>query len=621
MVLNMSIFWKKSVSLICITLCVTLFVSQTLWSASYQDTGANHEVIILFDLNSSDEWHASGLLSADVLCQLVEGLPLEWHLGLITFELDIVNSIAPGADTRASVHTVLSQPEYIHTYRYPALFSDSALNHTILFLSNNELAVLESDSALIANIMIDELISDGLLVHSLNLSDELTQTEPEYSAGRDLSAPEFSFVPQALPGQSLVQNFSVYLSGEPNDTRRVLIASENVVERVFVSVGGYAAEVEFGRRFGVVEVLETSYELVQVDFSSTGQTSVSIASAQESDALNLANNGLYTRLWLSGLAEDSLFLSSFFDGALVPLFAHGTAPQLGLNLAADIPALPQEPLLQVPTAAAPMTPVVVTIDLPQPAEIPADDDNDEDYDENDDDTPAAVQADPPAATDPPPSAAEPHISDETTPADDYEVPSGFNSSAIWIAAVIILLILILFFAGRKMQDKKPQTTRGSAAKKKHAKKAKEQKTASGKTAPAPIPVPVKQPEKPEEMFVFAGKFDIYLEHTDTQPGAFALFKLGKRKQASLEKILSKCSNINISGDLANTKDILFAADSSGELKVVNNSDFRVCVKEDQLQLNESRILSQGDNIHIFFEGERKLVLSPRFLYQMPKGGL
>lgn len=609
---NMSKFWKKTVSLICTILCVTLFVSQTLWSAAYQDRDRSHEVIILFDLSSSDQWYEVGLLSADTLWQLMDGLPLEWHVGLITFDSNIVNSIPPRTDARASVHAVLSDPSYAYTYQIPALFSDSALSHTVVLLANNEMAVVEVDtaygSARLANTVVEELILIGLSVHSLNLSDEYVQTVPNYLDVRDLAAPEFSFISDLLPGQNIAQEFSMYLFGEPgNRSRRMLIAAEHDVEHVFVSFNGYTREVEFGRRVGIIEVLDASDDNVRIDFSSVGLASASLASVQESSAINLSNDNQPMRFWLSGLAEESLFLSSFFNGALVPLFMDGTTPQLELV----IPNV-DEPIPQEPIAPAPMTPVVVTINLPLLPDAIADDEVvDNNTDEEDEEVTSPILAEDPPATYTPELYSPGEIA--SYPYDD-DASFGFNLPIFWIIFVAILLALILFFFKHKAQDKKSRT-----------KKARGQKSLQKKvdnpppeSIPALIPAITQKASNPEELLEFAKKFDIYLSQTDTVPAAFALFKLGRAKEISLQKILRKCSNIRISDDLTNTKDIRFSVDSSNTLKVVNNSSFKVCVKENPLQINESRVLLQGDNVHIFFEGDRELVLSPRFLYQMSK---
>ena len=618
---NMSKFWKKTVSLICMILCGTFFISQPLWSAADQDRG--HEVIILFDLSSSAQWCESELFSDDALRQLIYGLPSEWHVGLITFNSNIVNSIAPSVEARTSIHTVLSDPNHVHTYRSPALFSDFALSHTIVLLANNEMAILEPDissgSAHLANIAVDELISVGLSLHSIDLSDEYVQSDSGDVATRDLAVPEFSFVLDLLPGQNMAQEFSAYLPAEPGDgdSRRILIVAEDDVEHIYVNYNGYVREVELGRRVGIVEVLGAADESVRVEFSSTGQALISAISMQESNVANLTNNGQAMRFWLSGLAEESLFLSSFFDGALVPLFAAGTAPQLGLTIPNVDESSTQDPISQAPVA-----PVVVSINLPTITDAATDEGTDNGTDETEVNTPVLPE-DPPVAYIPEPSPP-----DDTGNYlhDGDEASSGFNISIFWLVVIAILLALILFFFKRKEQGKKPLTKRGSkAAKKERAKKLRGQKSLPQKSddnpqkaAPVPVPAVVQESSSPEELLEFAKKFDIYLNQTDTMPAAFALFKMGRTKEVSLQKILRKCSNIRISGELTNTKDIRFILDSSNTLKVVNGSSFKVCVKEIPLQANESRILSQGDNVHIFFEGDRELVLSPRFLYRMSK---
>ena len=629
----MSNFLKKIASLVCIMLCVTLFVSQTLWSAAYQNRGESHEVIILLDLSASDLWYESGILSAEGLSQLMDGLPDSWHVGLVTFDRYIVNSITPSADTRALVHAALSEFRYEHIYRSPTFFSGQALSHTIVLLSNEEMAVLEfGDSARLANTAIEEIVSTGLSVHSLNLSDTHNQIERDNLDSRDLSAPEFSFVADTLPGQGIAQNFSVYLSGEPSDSRRVMIASENVVHSVFVSADSHATEVEFGQRFGIIEIGGAYDALVQVDFYAVGQTALSAVSAQDAQSFTSVDSTQPTRFWLTGSAEDSLFLSSFFDGGLVPLFTEGVMPQLGLNITAidePPPQVLQQPQLP-PTTPTPfvLTPTIVAIDPPTIG-AGADDADDEDNDDVDNEaneeqgeiTEPAQADDPPATYTP-----EPYTSDETEPYTEYEESARFNFFIIWFVIIAALLVLLLFLARRKKQDKQPRTKGQSrAAKQERAKRVKEQKaplkkvkdTPQPKVIPAPIPALTKEAKDPKELLEFAEKFDIYLNQTDTSPAAFALFKLGKGKQVTLQKMLSKCSNMRISGDLAETKNICFAVDKQGVLTVTNDSTFKVCIKDNQLQMNETRTLSQGDNIHVSFGG-RELVLSPRFLYRAAK---
>lgn len=608
-------FGREIISILAIMLCGVagiVFASLTLWSAAQHNTPARHEVVVLFDINAADKWHESGILAPSTLREMMDALPDDWNIGLVTFDSgmfdkDIINVISPGADTRERVHTALVRPSRVSFERSPVFFSGTALSKTIVFLSNNEAVILpiEDASPALADAVIEEIVHGGFVVYRATVGleapdgyDYEEDQEPERPAfGSSL----FSFM-SPTQNRNAAQNFTIALSGGQDELEKVIITSQNPIEYIVISADDNVLEMEIGQRFAVIEVDNLTSAPAQIDFSVQGAASISTALVQDTEQ---------SRLWLSGPAHDSVFLASIFDGALVPFFAQGIAPQLNLGAMAEHVAEP----INIPPVGTPQSPVIVAFETPATTQAPADtqepdadiendnnNDNEDDSDDIDDEPVAANEI--PATTAPPP--AEPTA--EPTSAQQAPVPiTGLaldaNGEFAFTPSVIMLIatfgVPIIVVGGFLINEKRKA-------------RAKRRTKAAARASEA-LELPVTP--LANDMFKFAGKFDVYINQSDEFTAGYALFKMKVGEEASVRDILAKCSHFKGLEDLPDPEYVYFTLNSMGTLKITNDSDCDVYIKTEKLKLNRRRTISQGDNIHITFGEKRELIISPRFLFQ------
>lgn len=616
---------KKIVALLCI-LCITALLAQPASGLAASNESEIHEVIILFDVSASMSWNDVGQLAPDALRQIVSSLPSYWHVGLVTFNSDVVDIIPPGLDTRRSIHETLAGTRYsswtnsgVGFFQSMVLFSAQAHSQTIIFMTDGILVSPPTDHALLTDkeaanaqdfgeTMISQIITSGIVVHTIVVGQDLsdahglimglapatgghvfeTNTSSElHRIARTLAFDTLATAHnQADTAQMITSTdggFTVHLPTEAIDSARILITAESRIDDVVVSASGDSVEVESGLHFAMVEILRPTGSVIQIDFTTSGE--------------------------------------SFAD----------------LILTRGFEPYPMDDPDQEPT------------DIP---EIPVDD--------------------PPQET------------PEMPPADD---PVEERTSVVWpfiVAAICLLLcLLLLLFLRTKRTEKKSQAQK-SQAKKPPApaptpapvrtpapaptpapvqtpppvRTPAPAPTPAPVRAPAPAPAPVRTPtpapvqtptptptpaptptptpipipvqaptpapvltQEPQKLemqsaFDFAGKLDLYILNTTTSAQSTDLFRLGKGKRVSLQDILKKC---RISNKFPGAEHVYISTTPEGDLQVRNGSDYAVSVKSTVLAKHESHVLTHGDNI--CFSGEHdlyKLTLSPRFLYRAPK---
>jgi len=606
---------KEIISILGIMLCGVvgiIFASLTLWSAAQHNMSARHEVVVLFDISSADKWHEAGILAPNTLRETMDALPDDWNIGIVTFdsgmfERDMINVISPGADTRERVHTALVRPTRVSFERSPAFFSGTALSKTIVFLSNNEVVILpiEGASPALADAVIEEIVHGGFIVYRATVGLEALE-EYDYEENQEPERPPFgsSLFSFMRPAQSrdALQNFTIALSEEQGELEKVIITSQNPIEYIVISTDDNVLEMEIGQRFAIIEVDNPTSAPAHLDFSVQGSASISTASVQDTEQ---------SRLWLSGPAHDSVFLTSIFDGALVPFFAQGIAPQLNLGAADGNAAEP----ISIPPVATPQSSVIVAFETPTTTptssdtqepndDVENDDNNDDNEDDNDDidDEPVAANETPVTTTPP----VEPPV--EPTRAQQASEPSvglALNANGAFALTPSVIMLIATFGV--------PIIVIGAFLinEKRKARAIRRAKVAARASEAQELPVT----PLANDMFKFAGKFDVYINQSDEFPAGYALFKMKVGEEVSVREILAKCPHFKGLDDLPDPEYVYFTLNSMGTLKITNDSDCDVHIKTEKLKLNRRRTLSQGDNIHITFGEKRELIISPRFLFQ------
>jgi len=557
---------------------VILFISVPFKGVIHYGAPERHELVIL--LNPCSSYGRDGFFAFENLEQIImSGLPPEWYVGLVLFDVDIINVVAPDTYSRESALHALLNPEYESNIMHYGFFSDLADTRTIVFVTDDELAVLPVWSGLIADTVIIDLISGGLNIYQVHIEYDLTDTDVllDYDYERDFS-----------------QIFSIHLYGEQSEVDKVLIMADNAIDHALLSVEGYSADIWLSQSIAIIETINPYQRPVSIEFSTTGEASASLASMQ-----NIGQS----RFLVGEPAEQNLFLNSFFDGAFIPLFASGIDVQADMLLpeSDEYVTTPIEPSTQIETpvqqpAVQAQLPVVLPLTPPalqpqMPINVIDDESGEDDIDdysgyedENGEENGGEPVETPLASTD----AGEPTPT-PSEPADDG-VGADTNPNLIIftiIAVLFVLVALILLLRRRKATAEGAKPVLGDTEK-----------------------------ELSDGALVFSGKFDIYVGRLGDLPQAYALFKTGAKKEVSVHDILRKTKHVNAMVELGNTENLVFNIDRRNVLHITNNSDCVVFVNSQELELGKRVSISQGESINIVLGDERALIFSPRFLYRM-----
>ena len=247
------------------------------------------EVVILFDISTSMSWYDTGFLAPNALQQLVQTLPAHWHVGLVTFDTDVVDVVAPSANSRPIIHAILDDVQYNNwtnsgagIFQAMELFSENALSRTIVFVTDGEKANMPNNAATIAATELAEdaialLVASDIIVHSIvieyafdirheaimNLSANTGGMLFEGVSSEELSNTAFQLLSDALSvagtvvgrTQATDQLSNLIISLPAVDRAQVLLKAEAEIENISVSGTGRSVEIINGSRFAVIDIL------------------------------------------------------------------------------------------------------------------------------------------------------------------------------------------------------------------------------------------------------------------------------------------------------------------------------------------------------------------------------
>jgi len=307
-------------ALLCI-LCAIYVFPQAALGADSGDPEP-HELVLLFDNSKTMSDNDAALLAPDALRQILGSLPSHWHVGLVTFHTEVVDVVAPGADTRPAIHTILTGVRYTGEANAGAglfqavnLFSDHAHSRTIIFVTDGNIATIPTTAAgansiILAQEMIAEITASDIQVHTIAVRNELAayhQHEAlmglaEATGGylfRDISAEGLGEIASTLVFDVLgvarnrvavrqiadsIGNFTIPLPARGPDAVRVLITGEPSIGHIAVSGNGSGIDIQRGQGFALVEILRQTDQAMDIEVTARGARYADVILEQELEA-------------------------------------------------------------------------------------------------------------------------------------------------------------------------------------------------------------------------------------------------------------------------------------------------------------------------------------------------
>lgn len=585
-------------------LCATFLLAQPGLSADTDDADA-HELILLFDLSTSMSWNDTEFLAPDALQQIVSSLPSYWHLGIVTFRADVIDAVAPGADTRGMVGAILGEARYSNYTNSGAglvqamdLFSDNARSRTIVFMTDGEMAMLPSadataEAVTLAEQAIAQVIESDIQVHTIAVGIDFDRTHEAIlglapatggTLFQDVRSAELSKIASTLVFDVLgvarsqagaaqlddtTGTFAVRLPATGLDFARVLITAESALDHIVVSSSGANVGIQTGQRFALVEITRPLDPVITIELSAEGMSSVSLILEWDLRLMTaIADDGI-ARLWLLDSMGENVLRNPFFsqqaynmEAEFFNLDAHtgevldATRAHLevfGVNTRQEI-AMPEiETFANFPTSPS--------------EEISETSENAEEVVEVPVEGTFLVERDP------------------------WFTLFPFALTAFVFSLLVLICLLVLHFRRRR--------------------------AVSPSVAALPrIVTPVTQ--SADSRFAFAGKLDLYLYSTlggrESAPKTVHMFSFGKKgADLPLEMILRKCG---IADAFPGSDQIYFSANGQGSLQVAVDSNGIAFVGTKPLEERQGHALSNGESVRVPNRDQtQELEVSPRFLYR------
>ncbi|MCL2408503.1 MAG: VWA domain-containing protein [Oscillospiraceae bacterium] len=592
---------KQLVATLVILFAIFLFPQSVLGVASgdadsFDSASSAHEVILLFDTGASIGLNDPAFLAADAMQQIASSLPSLWHVGLVTFNAQIVDYVPPGDGTWAEIHNILENISYANLTNPNAgllkavdLFSDYALSRTIIFLTDehdNDTAKDLTTDVQQEEEIVAQIAAYDIRMHVVALGDmgDILPTlwlSPHMDGLllRDLRAEDLSSIASALvfnilgvAGSPQISdangNFSVRFPAEGIDSARVIVTAESAIEDFAVDSGGGHVDVHIGHRFALIEISDPasiSDQMINIALTTAGNSSAELIVEWDLQLMSAAGNDDSARFWLADSEGRNAFLNPFFDRSIFPIsvnanelhledgYLHWDADEetvfwlLQTHLGAfgiNLPDFVATPVSELP---------------PPPAETPATE---------------------PAPTDP--------LSTDPSQNDNDEVSVFPLRTLLGLIIGIILVLAALLFILRLASIRKKAA------------------------------YPQNEPATDANEFIFAGKLDLYVVNigatdNNTEDIKPRIFKFPRSRKTSLKDILQKC---NLSNTFPGSNQIYFEIDGQGTLQIINGSDCAISVGSNVLNKNEPYKLHHKGNVCVRDIYEiSELIISPRFLYQ------
>ena len=607
--------YGRQIVAVLLILCIMPFFSQPTLGAASDDTGyydtilQSHEIILLLDTSASMSWSDAAFLAPDTLRQITGSLPSYWHVGLVTFNSDVVDVVPPGADTRAEIHTALQAVQYTGYANAGAgllqaagLFSDHALSRTMVFLTDGQsgqtpetdipedvmqlkdqaIAQIATTDIQVHTIAVDYGAADshsGILGLALATGGHLFRELRSEDLSRIASTLSFGIFGIARNPQmrDAAGGFLVRLPTMGLDAVRVLITAESAIEYVIVVDGdsGSYVDVQAGKRFALVEVLNPTSQTIRIDLVTAGSSSADLVVEWDLRLMEERPDGGLARFWLADNDGENVFLNSFFSETFFPIFCTEgvllqTCAEAG-HLHWGVEAEEASFVLQAYLGA-------FGINIPDSVEKQV-----------------AVPAPPvePLPTAPPVIDDPVDIFEEEPPSpiidnmiDDIDVAESEHGFVVPILAGVCALLVIALLLYLRYFRRQPVET-------------------------------AQTEQEGERELVFTGKMDLYVIIGSDDPGApnrtVRLPRRGQDRERSLKEILQKC---RLSDTFPGSEHVFFSADKQGALQVLNTSNCTIFAGSDMLVKGEQYTLRHKENVRIRdIYGTSELVISPRFLYQ------
>ena len=549
----------KKIRILLFMLCLVLLFQQAALGVGTSDTGA-HELIVLFDISTSMEWNDIGFLAPDALQQLVGSLPSSWHIGLVTFDADVVDIISPGSNTRSAIYAALTEVEYANwtssgtgLLHASELFSADSASRTIVFVTDGEKAHMSTAGAtaeaeLLAETALAQVIASDIRVHTIVMGNDFDIRHESimglaHATGGHLfegiASEELSGVVSALAFDVLGTSRNVVGTAQITDgagsfvvqlpaadLARVLITAESPIDNISISGGN--AEIHTGARFALVEFTGSAEQEAVIAFTTSGTSTAELILDWDLQLMaEVCAEENQARLWLSDRAGVNVLTSPFFRSRALSLSIDGVQRQVqaedGYILLNIDPADNQTHTLRLYLDVQGINTISESLET-------------------------VVSA--------PPLPEEPEQSHLVLIAT--------------IAGLIPLIVLLIYLFYVRPKRKKPIAATPSF----------------------------------ESKFEFTGKLNLYVTRTpediDIPPQTFDLFRLDSKGEISVRDILNKCRILN---EFPGVEKVYFVAGKRGSIQVVNDSDCTVLIGSDILMKKRSHVLEYGEKIHITCENE------------------
>ena len=564
---------KIIVTLLLLTLTLILPTQPALGAEATPD-----ELIIIFDTSTSMGWNDTEFLAPDALRQLVASLPSSYHVGLVSFNIDVVEAIAPGANSRPDILAALDRVAYTNftnsgsgLFRAMELFSDHASSRTIVFMTDGEKANMptsaQTEAAFYqADTAIGLLTASEITVHTIAVGTDFDQVDPSIlnlapasggylfenvtSAKLSDTVSSLAFdalgVSNSLVGAAQVEGstgtFTVRIPTAGPDLARVLITGESAIDHIVASATGSDVVIQTGERFAVVDVFEPTEQMLHIEFTTMGTSQAELI--LEWDLVLQATPSEPLRFWLSNSAGENVLHDPFFDSRVIPLTVDG----------ADVQLRAEDGYLHWPEGDA------------YPEHVRA---NLEYFGIN-------IVGGSPALTLPP---------RETPPPEP-----GLTILILTVSGLLLAIILLIFiFRRRSEKEKEPNETPAIDGVPTTGRRRFRRKRALQPSAPLPL----------GSAFEFTGKLNLYVTNTpndiDIPPQTFDLFRLNRKEEVSLRDVLQKC---HVPEGFSGVEGIRFSAGKHGNVYVSNDSDCTILLGRDLLLKNRSRALEYGEKLHV-----------------------
>lgn|GEM_PF-1661068 len=626
--------YKNQIVALLLILCVMLVFSQPILGAGSDGAGSyelrlqTHEVVLLLDTGTSMNWNDPAFLGPDALRQVANSLPSYWHVGLVTFNMQIVDVVPPDSDTRAAIHTILEDVNYVDTsnpgvglLQAAELFSDHALSRTIIFLTDGQSGQAEktdvpTEVTHLTEQAIAQITASDIQTHIIAIGDNIASSPPilglAHSTGglllRDIAPEDLNRTVSTLVFDTLavarspqmrgeMGSFTVRLPAEGVDFASVLITAESAIDGIVVTDGIGQVNVQTGRRFALIEISNPTIQMFNIAFAAHGNSGADLIVEWDLQLRTETESGTLTRFWLADSEGENVLLNSFFQRDVFPVSANEAELQFCEErryLISDLDEREVFQILQVRLGSfginLPDSIETLVYSPTPPVELPE----------------TAEAVDPPEeaeTADPLPEEAEIAV-----PPERAEIDLLMLGLAIICFVLLIALCVYLYQSRRKQTAVSSPTTQIGATQ------------ADELELSAHIGTHKSAAQFGNSKFVFAGKLDLYviigsIDHytEDMTSRVFRFPRRGSKRKQTVQDILKKCKLSNVFPGSAH---IYFTADEQGALQIVNGSNCTILVGRDVLPNKRPYTLYRKGNVRIRdVYGTSELVISPRFLYR------